>query len=93
MRERGYNPAECDVICQSRGQTSTHIRQFHLNNCMECYVCSHCWWSAFEWKKHMKKAHAELQEDDWYISSDIPAANLSIKKGSFSRRIVEGITS
>ena len=28
----------------------------------------------------MKKAHAELQEDDWYISSDIPAANLSIKK-------------
>ena len=89
MRERGYNPGECDVICQSRGQTSTHICQFHLGNCMECYVCGHCWWSAFEWKKHMKKAHTDLHEDDWYIASDVPAANLSIKKEVTAEELME----
>ena len=80
MRERGYSPNECDVICQSRGQTSTHIRQFHINKCMECYICSHRWWSAFEWKKHMKKVHTDLEEDDWYVASEVPAASLAIKK-------------
>ena len=89
MRERGFNPAECDVICQSHGQTSTHIRQFHLNNCMECYVCGHRWWSAFEWKKHMKKAHVDLLEDDWYISSEVPAGNLAIKKEVSPEELME----
>ena len=89
MRERGFNPAECDVICQSRGQTSTHIRQFHLNNCMECYVCGHRWWLAFEWKKHMKKAHSDLLENDWYISSEVPAGNLAIKKEVTAEELME----
>ena len=89
MRERGFNPAECDVICQSRGQTSTHIRQFHLNNCMECYICSHRWWSAFEWKKHMKKVHTDLTKDDWYVASDTSAADLSIKREVTEEELLE----
>ena len=78
--ERGEQPQECDTICQSRGQTSTHICQFHLNVCIECYVCGHRWWSAFEWKKHMKSEHNDLSEDEWFISDEAVGSNLTVKK-------------
>ena len=79
-RERGEKPQECDTICQSRGQTSTHICQFHLNVCVECYVCGHRWWSVFEWKKHMKSEHSDLSEDKWFISDKAVGSNLTVKK-------------
>ena len=37
----------------------------------------------------MKKAHADLHEDDWYIASDVPAANLSIKKEVTAEELME----
>ena len=89
MRERGLNPSECDVICQSRGQTSTHICQFHLNSCMRCYICGHRWWSGFEWKKHMKKVHTDLKEDDWYVAT--PTSGFMVKKEVTQEELLEEI--
>ena len=87
----GESPDEYDVIYQSRGQTSTHIRQFHLNKCVECYVCSHRWWSAFEWKKHMKAAHSTLSEDAWFISDKAIGAGLTVKKEVTAVEVMEDI--
>ena len=87
--EKGQNPQECDVICQSHGQTSTHIRQYHLNICVECFVCGHQWWSAFEWKKHMKSSHTDLSEDDWFVSSESIGSNLTVKKEVTSEQLLQ----
>ena len=80
LREQGKTTTECDIICQSRGQTSTHIHQYHLNICVQCYICGHRWWSVFEWKKHMKSIHDDLSEDDWFVASAVIASNLTMKK-------------
>ena len=90
-REMGESPDECDVICQSQGQTSTHVRQFHLNKCVECYVCGHRWWSTFEWKKHMKVAHSTLSEDAWFVSNEAIGAGLTVKKEVTAVEVLEDI--
>ena len=89
--EMGESPDECDIICQSRGQTSTHVRQFHLNKCVKCYICSHRWWSAFEWKKHMKAAHSTSSEDAWFVSDEIIGAGLTVKKEVTTAAVMEDI--
>ena len=67
-RELGETPAECNEITQNKGQMSTHIRRFHLGNCIACFICpDKRWWSSLEWKKHMKEKHENLPEDSWYI--------------------------
>ena len=66
-RERGEQPEECDVLTQNKAQMSTHICKFHLGICVACYICPERWWSALEWKKHMKDKHSNLPEDSWYI--------------------------
>ena len=68
LRELGENPAECNEITQNKSQMSTHIRRFHLGNCIACFICpDKRWWSSLEWKKHMKEKHDNLPEDSWYI--------------------------
>ena len=67
-RELGENPAECNKITQNKAQMSTHIRRFHLGNCIACFICpDKRWWSSLEWKKHMKEKHHDLPKDSWYI--------------------------
>ena len=67
-RELGENPAECNEITQNKAQMSTHIRRFHLGNCIACFICpDKRWWSSLEWKKHMKEKHHDLPEDSCYI--------------------------
>ena len=67
-RELGETPAECNEITQNKAQMSTHIRRFHLGNCIACFICpDKRWWSSLEWKKHMKDKHEDLPEDSWYI--------------------------
>ena len=67
-RELGESPAECNEITQNKSQMSTHIRRFHLGNCIACFICpDKRWWSSLEWKKHMKEKHHDLPEDSWYI--------------------------
>ena len=67
-RELGESPAECNEITQNKSQMSTHIRRFHLGNCIASFICpDKRWWSSLEWKKHMKEKHHDLPEDSWYI--------------------------
>ena len=90
-REEGENPEECDVICQSRGQTSTHIQQHHLNVSISCFVCGHRWWSAFEWKKHMSKEHSALTEEDWYVKDGVVPGSIILKTEVGQKELVEAI--
>ena len=79
-RERGEQPEECDVLTQNKAQMSTHIRKFHLGICVACHICPERWWSALEWKKHMKDKHSNLPEDSWYIQDTATlGANIAIK--------------
>ena len=59
---RGNQVPPCDTMCQNKSQVSSHIRQFHLCICVACYICSHRWWSATEWKRHMTAHHSHLSE-------------------------------
>ena len=76
---KGNVVPDCDTVCQQKAQVSSHIRQFHLGNCIACYLCDHRWWSATEWRKHMKEAHSALSEDAWYIAEGDPSQQLVIK--------------
>ena len=76
---KGNNVSECDTVCQQKAQVSSHIRQFHLGNCIACYLCDHRWWSAWEWRKHMKENHSALSEEAWYVAEGDPSERLVIK--------------
>ena len=76
---KGNDVPDCDTVCQQKAQVSSHIRQFHLGNCIACYLCDHRWWSATEWRKHMKDAHSALSEDAWYVAEGDPSEQLVIK--------------
>ena len=65
---KGNDVPNCEVMCQQKAQVSSHIRQFHLGNCIACYLCNHKWWSPTEWRKHMKEVHSSLSEDAWYVT-------------------------
>ena len=91
QREKGGNPEECDIMCQTKGQTSTHVRQFHLNTAIACYVCGHRWWSGFEWKKHMKSAHSGLTEEDWFVSPNPLVSSITVKKEISPEELAEEV--
>ena len=76
---KGNDVPDCDTICQQKAQVSSHIRQFHLSNCIACYLCNHRWWSATEWRKHMKETHSALSKDAWYVAEGDPSQQLVIK--------------
>ena len=76
---KGNMVPDCDTICQQKAQVSSHIRQFHLGNCIACYLCDHRWWSATEWRKHMKETHSTLSEDSWFVAEGDPSLQLVIK--------------
>ena len=76
---KGNMVLDCDTICQQKAQVSSHIRQFHLGNCIACYLCDHRWWSATEWRKHMKETHSTLSEDSWFAAEGDPSQQLVIK--------------
>ena len=69
----------CDVTCQQKAQVSSHIHQFHLGNCICCYLCGHRWWSTTEWRGHMIKEHSDIPEDTWYVAPGNPTQQLVIK--------------
>ena len=79
MAEEGKSVAPCDVMCQQKAQTSSHIRQFHLGNCIVCYICGHRWWLATEWGKHMAKVHSALSPEDYYVKADFDPTTIAIK--------------
>ena len=78
-QSKGNDVPDCDTMCQLKAQVSSHIRQFHLGNCIACYLCDHRWWSATEWRKHMKEAHSALSEDAWFVAEGDPLQELVIK--------------
>ena len=76
---KGNSVPNCDVTCQQKAQVSSHIRQFHLGNCICCYLCGHRWWSATEWRGHMIKEHSDIPENAWYVAPGDPTQQLVIK--------------
>ena len=76
---KGNPVPDCDVTCQQKAQVSSHIRQFHLGNCICCYLCGHRWWSATEWRGHMIKEHSDIPENTWYVAPGDPTQQLVIK--------------
>ena len=76
---KGNSVPNCDVTCQQKAQVSSHIRQFHLGNCICCYLCGHRWWSATEWRRHMIKEHSDIPENTWYVAPGNPTQQLVIK--------------
>ena len=76
---KGNDVPDCEVMCQQKAQVSSHIRQFHLGNCIACYLCNHKWWSATEWRKHMKEVHSALSEDAWFVAEGDPSQQIVIK--------------
>ena len=76
---KGNDVPDCEVMCQQKAQVSSHIRQFHLGNCIACYLCNHKWWSATEWRKHMKEVHSGLSEDAWFVAQGDPSQQIVIK--------------
>ena len=76
---KGNDVPDCEVMCQQKAQVSSHIRQFHLGNCIACYLCNHRWWSATEWRKHMKEVHSDLSEDTWFVIQGDPSQQIVIK--------------
>ena len=76
---KGNPVPNCDVTCQQRAQVSSHICQFHLGNCICCYLCGHQWWSATEWHGHMIKEHSDITENTWYVAPGDPTQQLVIK--------------
>ena len=79
MAEEGKSVTPCDVMCQQKTQTSSHVRQFHLGICIACYICGHRWWSATEWGKHMAKVHSSLSPEDYYVKADFDPTSIAIK--------------
>ena len=76
---KGNDVPDCKVMCQQKAQVSSHIRQFHLGNCIACYLCNHKWWSATEWHKHMKEVHSALSKDAWFVAQGDPSQQIIIK--------------
>ena len=76
---KGNDVPDCEVMCQQKAEVSSHIRQFHLGNCIACYLCNHKWWSATEWCKHMKEVHSALSEDAWYVAQGDSSQQIIIK--------------
>ena len=76
---KGKNVPDYEVMCQQKARVSSHIQQFHLGNCIACYLCNHKWWSATEWHKHMKEVHSSLSEDAWYVAQGDPSQQIIIK--------------
>ena len=75
---KGNDVPDCEVMCQQKAQVSSHIRQFHLGNCIACYLCNHKWWSATEWRKHMKEVHSAFSEDAWFVAQGDPSQQIVI---------------
>ena len=67
-REEGMDISDCTLFSTTKSQLSTHIRQHHLGVAIGCYVCpTKRWWSGSSWMEHMKKCHADLQSDCFFI--------------------------
>ena len=67
-KAEGISTPECSFFSTTKGQLSTHIRQYHLGLAIGCFVCpTKHWWSASAWMEHMKKAHPELGQDAFFI--------------------------
>ena len=76
---KGKSVPDCDVMCQQKAQVSSHICQFHLGNCICCYLCGHRWWSTTEWRGHMVKEHPAIPENTWYVAPGDASQQFIIK--------------
>ena len=75
----GTGLAPCNDISSNMGQLSTHIRQAHLGAAVTCYVCRYRAWAGRTWRNHMKEKHADLREDNFYISDETDMSEFIIK--------------
>ena len=75
----GAGLAPCNDISSNMGQLSTHIRQTHLGAAVTCYVCGYRAWGGKTWKDHMKDKHAEIGEDNFYVSDEADTSEFIIK--------------
>ena len=67
-KAEGIAVTDCTFFSTTKGQLSTHIRQHHLGLAIGCFICpSKRWWSASAWMEHMRKTHAELSQDAYFV--------------------------
>ena len=79
MKNDGKIVPVCEVISTTKGQLSTHIRQFHLGVAVGCYVCGRRWWSAATWMEHMKKSHPNLGANAYFVNEGMDIASFEVK--------------
>ena len=71
-KSEGINVPDCSFFSTTKGQPSTHIRQFHLGVAMACFICpSKRWWSGSSWMDHMKKFHVELDPKSFFVQDGV----------------------
>ena len=71
-KAEGVEVPDCDFFSTMKGQLSTHIRQFHLNIAIACFICPlKRWWSGSSWMDHMKKYHMELDPDCFFVREGV----------------------
>ena len=75
----GAGLTPCNDISSNMGQLSTHIRQTHLGAAVTCYVCGYRAWAGNTWRNHMKDKHADLGEDNFFISDEADTSEYIIK--------------
>ena len=67
-KAEGVEVPDCDFFSTTKGQLSMHIHQYHLGIAIACFICpSKRWWLGSSWMDHMKKYHAELDQDCFFI--------------------------
>ena len=87
MKADGKVVPDCEVISTTKGQLSTHVRQFHLGVAIGCYVCGKKWWSAVTWMDHMKKSHKDLGLDAYFMKEGMDATPFEVKHEVTSKDI------
>ena len=71
-KSEGINVPDCSFFSTMKGQLSTHICQFHLGVAIACFICpSKRWWSGSSWMDHMKKFHAELNPESFFVREGV----------------------
>ena len=80
-KAEGIAVTDCTFFSTTKGQLSTHIRQHHLGLAVGCFICpSKCWWSASAWMEHMRKTHAELGQDAYFVKEGASATGPLVVK-------------
>ena len=82
---------QCGFRGHQKDTTCTHIRRKHLGHVVECLKCvpgKARWWSSRSFLPHMKKAHPEVKENDYWT----PLPNVDKAEASEAAKAVAVLT-